>query len=302
MQPFKVSSFYQFIDLSALSLEDLKVEIEHQACLVDLGGLIILAQEGLNGTVCAPSEQLNSFLDYLRKSFGVENANIKYAESEKAAFPRFKVRIRQEIVTTGVENPPSLFERKGKSLTPEEWHQVLSSNEDYALIDTRNWYETDLGVFKSAIDPRLINFQQFPDFVKNSGINKNKKVLMYCTGGIRCEKASLLMEDLGYEQVYQLQGGILKYLEQYPQGHYEGECFVFDQRVAVDGNLLPTERYSLCPHSGQPAEHWIECENCGKQARVSVGCLNDPTMQTCSKNCANIVQRKISKQVNIKAE
>lgn len=294
MEQFKVASFYRFVDLSKLDLEAVKTEILSQADGV--GGLIILAQEGLNGTICASYEQLDTFLNYLRKSFGVEDANIKYADSQKAAFPRFKVRIRQEIVTTGVPTPPSLFERQGRSLTAEQWHEALNSEkQDFALIDTRNWYETDLGVFKGALDPRIVNFQQFPDYVKNSGIDKNKKVLMYCTGGIRCEKASLVMEDLGYKEVYQLQGGILKYLEQYPQGNFEGECFVFDQRVAVDSNLEPTQRYSLCPHSGQPAQHWVECQNCGKQARVSEACLDDPIMQTCSKNCANILKRKLEK-------
>jgi len=292
---YKICSFYKFIDLSAQSLNELKLLLEKEFTKYDLTGLIILASEGINGTLCLAQSDEENTLNFLKTSFEVDE--VKFAKCQSQAFPRFKVRLREEIVTTGLLDTPDRLKREGKHLNAKQWHQVLESKEDVTLIDTRNWYETDLGTFNQAVDPRLVNFQEFPDFVEKEGFDKKKKVLMYCTGGIRCEKAALIMEDLGYQDVYQLQGGILKYLEQYPEGHFDGECFVFDHRVAVDKNLEPSKKYSLCPHTGQPAEHWIECINCAAPARVTIGCLEEEALKTCSKNCANIYRRKQERKV-----
>lgn len=159
------------------------------------------------------------------------------------------------------------------------------------LLDTRNVYETAIGKFRGAVDPKLQKFSEFSDFVTASDIPKNKKVLMYCTGGIRCEKASLEMQRLGFEDVYQLSGGILKYLEEFPDGPFEGECFVFDHRVAVDKNLRPSKQYKLCPHCGNPGDKSISCRKCGAQAIICDGCANNEYKVSCSKNCAHHLER-----------
>ena len=285
---YRICSFYNFVDLSNQVLSESKSSLEKEFSKYDLSGIIILASEGINGTVCVEQNQEIKILDFLNTNYKVNE--VKFATCEKQAFPRFKVRLREEIVTT--KEKPNRLERTGKHLNAKQWHEVIESEEDINLIDTRNWYETDLGVFKNAIDPRLVNFQEFSEYIEKQNFDKNKKVLMYCTGGIRCEKAALIMEDLGFEEVYQLQGGILKYLEHFPEGHFNGECFVFDHRVAVDKNLEPSKKYSLCPHTGQPAEHWIECNNCEQPARVTIECLKENALITCSKNCANIYRRK----------
>ncbi len=285
---YRICSFYNFVDLSNQPLDMFKSSLEKEFSKYDLSGIIILATEGINGTVCIEQNEEVKILNFLNTNYKVNE--VKFASCEKQAFPRFKVRLREEIVTT--KEKPNRLQRTGKHLDAKAWHSVMESDEDVNLIDTRNWYETDLGIFKDALDPRLVNFQEFSEYVEKQNLDKKKKVLMYCTGGIRCEKAALIMEDLGFEEVYQLQGGILKYLEHFPEGHFNGECFVFDHRVAVDKNLKPSKKYSLCPHTGQPAEHWIECINCEKPARVTIECLKEDALISCSKNCANIYRRK----------
>ena len=163
------------------------------------------------------------------------------------------------------------------------------------LIDTRNWYEYRLGTFRGALNPGIEKFTDFPDFIQKQGIGKHQKMLIFCTGGIRCEKGILDLEQNGYQNVFQLEGGILNYLEQYPNQKFEGECFVFDRRVAVDQNLEPSKRYTLCPHCGQPADRRIECGLCDQPAQI---CLECEGMQvkgvTCSKNCAHHYSLKLT--------
>ncbi|MDP6561832.1 MAG: rhodanese-like domain-containing protein [Candidatus Peribacteraceae bacterium] len=150
-------------------------------------------------------------------------------------------------------------------------------------------------MFEGAIDPRIQTFQEFSDYVENSGIPKDKKVLMYCTGGIRCEKACLEMERQGYENVFQLEGGILRYMKERPHCNWNGECFVFDHRVAVNEEMKPSERYGLCPHCGDPGDRCITCEHCQKPGMMCARCIESMNCRACSKNCAyqrNLVLQK----------
>jgi UPF0176 protein len=162
------------------------------------------------------------------------------------------------------------------------------------IVDARNDYEYAIGKFKGAIDPSIKTFSEFPEFVKKGELPKDKKVMMYCTGGIRCEKALLEMEKQGYSDVYQLEGGILAYLQQFPEGNFEGECFVFDKRVAVDQHLQPSQTYHICPHCGNPGTLEVNCLACNKQAIVCYGCAKEERHKTCSKNCAYIAEKKMS--------
>jgi UPF0176 protein len=159
-------------------------------------------------------------------------------------------------------------------------------NPEAVILDTRNDYEVEIGKFRGARDFALKEFSDFPRAVAESGIAKDAPVLMYCTGGIRCEKAILEMNAQGYKNVHQLDGGILNYLEKFPDQGFDGECFVFDYRVAVDQKLQPTQKYKLCPHCGQPADKPISCAKCGTEAVICRHCTGQSAV-TCSKNCAH---------------
>ena len=286
--------------MSAQRVAPVQALLETFAAEHEVGGLIILAGEGINGTVSGVPTSISMFKTLLEELFAPDGGcaadwAFKESSAEKNAFKRFKVRVRTEIVTTRDAQPKQVGEQKN-ALSPEQWHQALNSGDAVVLLDTRNYYETELGVFKGAIDPGIKHFSEFPDFVVNQAYPKDAKVLMYCTGGIRCEKAIYQMEELGYSDVYQLQGGILNYLAQYPDELFEGECFVFDQRVAVTQSLAPSERWVLCPHCGQPGDVEVSCARCAKCAKVCERCVTELQRATCSKDCENQLQRLRAKQ------
>ncbi len=289
---FSITAFYHFAPIAPGELESFEQRLYKRAGELNIIGLLILAAEGLNGTVAASSrENLELWKIWIQSLPGFEQTEFKDSFSETKPFRRFKVKQRDEIVTLG--DPAIVPNGKNQSHLPaSEWQRVLEQESDVVVIDTRNTYETQVGKFKGAIDPGIKTFGEFPEWVRNSGIPKDKKVLMYCTGGIRCEKASLEMQRQGYESVFQLDGGILKYLENYPNSQFEGECFVFDHRVAVDQHLMPSKQYHLCPHTGDPATISIQCSICGEAAVVSETCKDQASLHTCSKNCAHHYRRR----------
>ncbi|MCB9026786.1 MAG: hypothetical protein H6625_10745 [Bdellovibrionaceae bacterium] len=280
-----ISGFYYFKTLN--DLDPLKNILEVRAKELGVRGLAIMASEGINATIsCLYLENLKLFEDFLRQTLEIPDLTFKHSQSPNGhPFRRFKIKFRSEIVTL---NTPELKPQgECHHLTPEEWNRVLKEEKDFLLIDTRNWYETQMGKFKGALDPKIKVFTDFPKYLETNEIPKDKKILIYCTGGIRCEKGLLQMQQSGYENVYQLKGGILKYLEEYPNDQFDGECFVFDHRVALDQNLNPTQKAKLCPHTGQPANHPINCVRCDSPALIDKENLDDPIKsQTCSKNCA----------------
>ncbi len=293
---YSVSGFYRFFAISQSEIEDVLARLEQAAKSLEICGLLILATEGINGTIAGSEEGVSAFESTLNELAGSEEWEYKRSETQDRPFRRFKIKIRAEIVTSGehLVGVPS----EGQHLTPEEWHKALEEWDDIVVLDTRNSYETELGAFRGACDPGLVNFQEFSHFVESSHIPKDKKILMYCTGGIRCEKASTEMVQQGYKEVYQLKGGILRYLEEVKDGLFDGECFVFDHRVAVDAELKPSETYSLCPHCGNPGKTRIECDNCGEAAVVCEGCRPQIAKGTCSKDCANQLMRKQNRVVS----
>lgn len=211
-------------------------------------GSILLATEGINGTVAGPADGIAATLRYLRNDPRLSDLEHKesFVPTDHETFYRMKVRLKKEIVTMGV---PAVDPTKGVGtyVEPEEWNALLADPE-VLLIDTRNDYEVGIGTFQGAIDPKLKSFREFPEFVrKNLDPAVHRKVAMFCTGGIRCEKASSYLLHEGFEEVYHLKGGILKYLEEVPeeQSSWKGECYVFDNRVAVDHGLAPGS-YELC--------------------------------------------------------
>lgn len=291
---FAVTTFYKFIDLSSDRIEQIKCLLNGVASELDVRGLLLLAPEGCNATLAVPAGKLQIFKSRLLEVPEFSGLIFKDSASEQAPFRRFKIDVRPEIVTLKADGckPAS---SQNNHLSPDEWQRILEAEEDFVLIDTRNFYETELGMFHGAVDLKLEKFSDFPEAVEKLGIEKDRKVLMYCTGGIRCEKAILSMQSAGYSKVYQLEGGILKYLEQYPKQKFNGECFVFDHRVAVDQELAPSKKFKLCPHCGNPANTPLDCEECGAGTMICASCHAESHRNSCSKNCAYHLQRKAAK-------
>ena len=201
-------------------------------------GTLLLASEGINGTISSTREGIDAVLSWLDQQPGLDNIDTKESWDTEIPFYRTKVKLKKEIVTMGVEgiDPKQVV---GTYVKPKDWNDLIS-DPDVVLVDTRNDYEVEIGTFKGAMDPQTASFREFPQWAKdNLDPGKNKKVAMFCTGGIRCEKSTAYMKEQGFDEVYHLQGGILKYLEQVPkeQTLWQGECFVFDNRVAVDHDL-----------------------------------------------------------------
>lgn len=281
-----VSTFYHFKKLE--NVDQIKTDLETKADQFDVRGLIILGTEGFNATVSARSvEALDAFKSWIQDQFNCHGLFFKDSHAYTAPFRRFKVKIREEIVTTGI---PGVMPPEGVNhhLSPDEWNRVMKEEKDYVIIDTRNWYEYNIGTFKGAINPNIEKFTDFPKFMEEQGIEKDKKMLIFCTGGIRCEKGILELQEQGYKNVFQLEGGIINYIAKHPNDQFEGECFVFDHRVALDQNLEPSEQYGLCPHCGQPAEKTVDCIRCDHPEKICNNCLElEIVGQTCSKNCAH---------------
>ncbi len=239
-----VAALYKFVTLE--DYRDLR-EALLDVCL-DAGtrGTLLLASEGINGTIAGSRAGIDKVLCYLRSDPRLADLEHKESHDEEMPFYRMKVKLKKEIVTMGVAGvDPNA--RVGTYVRPQDWN-ALVNDPQVLLIDTRNDYECDIGSFRGAIDPRTVNFREFPGYVRaNLDPAVHKKVAMFCTGGIRCEKASAFMLNEGFEEVYHLQGGILKYLEEVPveQSTWEGECFVFDNRVAVD-HQLQKGQYDQC--------------------------------------------------------
>jgi UPF0176 protein len=248
-------------------------------------GLLLLSEEGYNVTVSGTPAAIEAIKNFVKNELRLERVIFKDSVSDEHPYGRFKVQIREEIVTIGDPSkvPAQPF---ANHVSPREFHELLKSN-DVVAIDTRNKYELKVGKFKNAVDLEINVFTEFPEKIKSLDLPKNKKVLIYCTGGIRCEKAIIEMKNQGFENVLQLSGGILKYLEEVKEdSQWEGECFVFDRRVALDHDLRPSVRYGLCPHCGEPATLKRECIRCDRTYKSCENCLEIPERHTCSKHCA----------------
>jgi UPF0176 protein len=242
--PLVVVALYKFVDLP--DFVEMRVPLLDVCTKNRIGGTLLLAREGINGTVAGTREGVDSLLAYLKSDSRFKDLEHKESSAEKMPFRRMKVRLKKEIVTLGVpEADPNL--RVGTYVKPEDWNHLIS-DPDVVLIDTRNEYEVAIGTFEGAINPNTESFREFPDYVRaNLDPVRQKKVALFCTGGIRCEKASALMLHMGFDKVYHLQGGILKYLEKVPEeeSKWKGECFVFDGRVSV-ADKLRQGTYRLC--------------------------------------------------------
>ncbi|WP_435786480.1 rhodanese-related sulfurtransferase, partial [Alcanivorax borkumensis] len=235
-----VAALYKFVRLSGFEqLQQPLLDLMHAN---DVRGTLLLANEGINGTVSGPRAGVDAVLNWLKSDERLATLEHKESFHDEHPFLRTKVKLKKEIVTMGVEgiDPTRTV---GTYLSPQEWNEIIA-DPDTVLIDTRNDYEVEVGTFKGAINPETRTFREFPEYVKQTlDPQKHKKVAMFCTGGIRCEKSTAYLKEQGFDEVYHLKGGILKYLEEMPKEDslWEGECFVFDERVTVDHDLNPGE-------------------------------------------------------------
>jgi UPF0176 protein len=235
-EQYVVAALYKFVRLD--DYEALQGKLLQFCQSNDIKGSILLANEGINGTVVGTRAAIDGLLNFLKSDDRLADIEHKESLSNDIPFHRTKVKLKKEIVTLGQPDiDPNI--NVGTYVEAKDWNELIS-DPDVTLVDTRNHYEYQIGSFKNAIDPDTTNFREFPDYVKqNLNPEKHKKVAMFCTGGIRCEKASAYMLNQGFEEVYHLKGGILKYLEEVSaeESLWEGECFVFDGRVSVDHEL-----------------------------------------------------------------
>jgi UPF0176 protein len=245
-----IAAFYKFVSLD--DYQNRRQPLLNLCQQHNIKGTILLAAEGINGTIAGTRSSIDTILAALRSDPCFADLEHKESTATKFPFDRLKVRLKQEIVTFGIPtvNPSNLV---GTYVKPQDWNELIA-NPDVLVIDTRNQYEVEIGSFAGSIDPHTDSFTEFPEYVATHlDPQQHKQIAMFCTGGIRCEKASSYLLSQGFENVYHLEGGILKYLEEIPaaESQWEGECFVFDDRVAVTHGLEPGT-HQLCWGCGNP--------------------------------------------------
>lgn len=267
MSKIVISALYHFVILE--DFEELRQPLLDLMLKNNIKGTLLLAREGINGTVAGSQASIDILLNWFKLDPRLADVRQKVSYDDEMPFYRTRVKLKKEIVTMGVEgiDPTHVV---GTYVKPKDWNALIS-DPDVTLIDTRNEYEVGIGSFKDAVNPSTETFRQFPDFVKqNMDPAKHKKVAMFCTGGIRCEKSTAYLKEQGFDEVYHLQGGILKYLETVPEKEslWQGECFVFDNRVSVT-HALEKGQYDQCHACRLPIsdddkknEHYIQGVSC----------------------------------------
>ncbi len=254
MSQVLVAALYKFVRLDDFQAMQAPI---HEVCeRHGVMGTLLLAKEGINGTIAGPEQGVRAVLHYLHSDARFATLTHKESWADTMPFYRLKVKLKREIVTMGVPDidPETMA---GQYVTPQQWNDLISDPE-VVVVDVRNDYEVNIGSFKGAVNPKTDSFTEFPDWIKAQStetgvLRKKKKVAMFCTGGIRCEKSTAYLRSQGFEEVYHLEGGILKYLETVPpeSSLWKGDCFVFDERVSVGHGLTPGE-YELCRACRQP--------------------------------------------------
>ncbi|MEM6527063.1 MAG: rhodanese-related sulfurtransferase [Chloroflexota bacterium] len=241
MKPIVIAAFYKFVSLP--DFREMRQPLLDFCKEHNMRGSILLAEEGINGTIAGARADMDAVLAHLRSDPRLGDIEHKASFASYRPFRKMKVRLKREIVTIKHEDAVPT-ERVGTYVDPEQWNDLITQD-DVILIDTRNDFEYGFGTFAGAVNPQTESFGDFPAYVQqNLDPNQHKRVAMFCTGGIRCEKATSYMLAQGFEEVYHLKGGILKYLEDVPQEQtlWNGECYVFDERLTVDHDLQPRQR------------------------------------------------------------
>ena len=256
---FKIAALYKFAEVS----NPYKAQSEIRANLKSLSihGTILVGQEGLNGTISGSKKNIDKAIAYIRQLKNFKDTDVKFSEANINPFIRLKIKLKEEIVTIGDKtiNPVNI---SGNYIEPKNWNDVID-DDNTILIDTRNDYECSIGTFKNAINPKTVKFRDFPEWVKNQNFSKedkkNKKIAMFCTGGIRCEILSAVMKKRGFNEVYQIDGGIFTYGKEYgDDGLWEGALYTFDNRMSIEFSDK-TKSIALCEKCSTPANRFYDC-------------------------------------------
>ncbi|MEX1665633.1 oxygen-dependent tRNA uridine(34) hydroxylase TrhO [Zhongshania arctica] len=272
MDQFVVAALYKFVSLP--DYHEMREPLLDVCLQAGVKGTILLAAEGVNGTIAGSRQGVDTVLSYMRADSRLADLSHKESFDKSQPFYRTKVKLKKEIVTMGIDgiDPNDVV---GSYVKPADWNALISDPE-VLLIDTRNDYEVEIGSFRGAVDPKTTSFREFPDYVREHyDPQKHKKVAMFCTGGIRCEKASAFMKHEGFEEVYHLEGGILKYLEEVPEPEslWQGECFVFDNRVSVTHGLASGE-HDLCHGCRRPINSMDKQSDCYEAGVTCPACFD----------------------------
>ncbi|MEK6937333.1 MAG: rhodanese-related sulfurtransferase [Nanoarchaeota archaeon] len=275
-----VSSFYKYVEIKNPE----KFQIEQLDFCKKLGvkGKVLVSKEGVNGSISGTEEQIKEYKKELTRNKLFKDLKFKDTISEEHPFRKTIVRVRKEIVSSGLKIE---LRNKGKYISPEELNNLIESNEDFILLDARNNYESKIGKFRNALTPDIETFKEFRKAAKELNNFKGKKIVTYCTGGVRCEKASAFLKENGFSNVFQLEGGIINYINQFPDRHFQGRCFVFDDRLSIPTGKN-TKDITICELCHVPSGRYINCAN--KKCDNLFVCCEDCDLKFkhyCSKNC-----------------
>ncbi len=287
----KILLFYKYVHVE--KAEEVQAWFKELCGSLSLTGRIILAHEGINGTVGGSDESAAQFIEAMNVHPLFFGMDIKDAPGDENYFPRMRIVVKNEIVHLGIDPKVLTVENTGKHLTPQEAHDLLNSKpEDLVLIDTRNDYEARVGTIPGSMIPDKRYFREFPEYIdKHLNELKDKQVLMYCSGGIRCERASAYVKEKGVaKEVYQIEGGIHRYIEQFPNGHFKGTYYVFDGRIGVK---VSDDILTNCDLCAIPCDFYVNCMNgrCNKQFIACPECITN-YQECCSTICKGLVETK----------
>ena len=290
MNQYRVLLFYKYVDVE--DPENFKNEHLTWCLHNNIKGRIFIAKEGINGTVSGKIPDIERYKVNLKSYKIFEDIVFKEDDTDENAFLKMHVRVKNEIVNSNLQE--TSLKNGGKRLSPDELLKFYESGKDFVIVDARNWYESKIGRFKNAVTPPMKNFREWSQAVESLKEYKDKTVVTYCTGGIRCEKASAYMVEHGFKNVYQLEGGIISYTKKFPDTYWEGGIFVFDERRVVEPNSTNELKYiSNCYFCGEPTSYYINCHNldCDK---IIISCHKCKVENDycCSEECRNAPNKR----------
>ena len=295
-QKFKVLLYYKYVKLD--NPEQIKNDQKALCARLNINGRILISEEGINGTAAGLPEAIDEYIAETTKMPEFADIEWKISWADEQVFPRLRVAVRDEIVTLGIKRKGKdvSIENRADYIEPQELAKKYDSGEDFIIIDARNFYEADIGKFKNALVPPIQNFRDFPEYVEKNLANfKDKEVITYCTGGIRCEKASAYLKEVGFKKVKQLHGGVHVYGEKAGGKHFEGELFVFDKRLNVPVNTVDPKIITKCTYCETPIARYADCE--GQGCNVLFICCENCQIEhksTCCEKCEATVKVEVT--------
>jgi UPF0176 protein len=291
-QKFKILLYYKYVYID--DPDQLKIQQKELCLKLNLKGRILVSEEGINGTLAGEEANVNEYIQQTTAVPEFTDLEWKVSWADEQVFPKLRVVVRDEIVTLGVKKTGKdvAISNKADYIDPAELKKLYDENADFIILDARNLYESEIGKFKNALIPPIDTFREFPEFVeKNLSSYKNKDIVTYCTGGVRCEKASAYLREKGFQKVRQLHGGVHEYGEQTGGKYFEGELFVFDKRLNVPVNTVDSSTISKCLYCNVPVTRFVDCRasGCGTLFICCSACENEHK-GACSNDCEKSIK------------